>query len=133
MFQKVYKKLLFSTGLLTYILFFTKKVHADIGKEWGDCVTQEGVATLSCIPVVFQNIVSAALFFLGAVAVFLIMLASFKYIASHGDPKQVEGAQKTLTYAILGVIIVLISFFIINFIARVTGAECIKFFGFSSC
>lgn len=101
-------------------------------QDWGNCVV-DGAATLSCIPIVFKNIVTAALVFVGVVAVFLIILSGIKFITSAGDPKQVEGARNTLTYAIIGLVVVLLSFLIINVIGRITGAECINAFGFNSC
>lgn len=101
-------------------------------EKWGNCV-QDGAATLSCIPIVFKNIVTATLVFVGVVAVFLIILSGIKFITSGGDPKQVEGARNTLTYAIIGLVVVLLSFLIINVIGRITGVECINDFGFNSC
>lgn len=91
------------------------------------------VPTLQCVPIVFHNIVSAALTFAGAVALFMIVYAGIRYITSGGDPKAVEGARNTLTWAIIGLIVILISFAIINFIGYFTGTTCINMFGFSSC
>ena len=91
------------------------------------------VATLQCIPVVFGNILNTALIFAGGVALVFIIISGYKFINSGGDPKQVEGARKTATYAILGLLLILFSFAIVNFIAYFTGAECIKTFAFDSC
>ena len=99
-------------------------------KAWGECV-KDGVATLNCIPAVFSNVVSALLAFVGFFALFLLIFAGFRYMNSAGDPKKLEGARNTLIYAILGLLIVLFSFFIINIISIVTGAPCIKEFGFN--
>lgn len=98
-----------------------------------DCVTSEGVATLSCIPAVFQNVINGALLFSGVVALFFIILGGIKLMLSQGDPKQVEGARHTLTYAILGLVLILLSFLILNFISSVTRVPCILKFGFESC
>lgn len=97
-----------------------------------DCIEND-VPKLTCIPTVFQNLVSWALILAGVVAVFLIVISGYKFINSGGDAKQVEGARQTLTYAIIGLLIVFLSFFIINVISGVTGVECIKIFGFSHC
>ncbi len=91
------------------------------------------VATLKCLPIVFRNIVTAALVFAGVAAVFFIVFSGAKFITSGGDPKQVESAQKTLTFAIAGLLLILLSFFIINLIGYLTGAPCINNFGFDSC
>lgn len=111
-------------------------------KDWDEivnnCVTIDSktgdkVATLKCLPAVFQNVVFAALLFAGVVAVFLIIYSGIKFITSGGDPKQVEGARHTMTYAIIGLVVILLSFFIINLIANITGATCILNFGFGTC
>jgi len=108
-----------------------------MGKAWNDivpgCVTADGVPTLKCLPAVFQNIVTAALILAGIVAVILIVLSGIKLITSGGDPKQVEGARKTMTYAIIGLVLILLSFFIIKLIGFMTGVDCINQFGFNSC
>lgn len=108
-----------------------------MGKDWNSILNEEcvinGVATLKCIPAVFQNIVIAALTFVGLVAIVLIIFSGIKFIISHGDAKQIEGAKSTLTYAIIGLFIVLLAFLIINIISFVTGVQCIRFFGFDNC
>lgn len=99
------------------------------------CVVGD-VATLNCLPALFQNVVKAALLFAGAVALFLIIISGLKFITSAGDPKQVEGAKHTMTYAIIGLIIILTSFLIINLIANITmkgNTNCITMFGFTNC
>lgn len=99
---------------------------------WGKCVEQ-GVATLNCIGPLFQNVLGALLSFSGVVALFLIILSGIKFITSGGDAKQVEGARKTLTYAVIGLVVIFLSFFILNIISTITGVGCIKMFGFTNC
>ncbi|MEX2007506.1 MAG: hypothetical protein WD992_01920 [Candidatus Levyibacteriota bacterium] len=105
--------------------------------EWNkiipNCVTQDSVATLSCIPAVFQLVLNFAFGFAGIAALFFVFFAGIKFLTSGGDAKQVEGARKTLTYAILGLVVVLLSFAVINVISQITGAECILNFGFDVC
>lgn len=104
-------------------------------KEWDQIIAgclQGGdkVATLSCIPAIFSNIVTALLMFVGTFALFLFIFAAFKFMNAGGDPKKLEGARHTLVYGILGLLLVLFSFLIINIASIVTGTECIKSFGF---
>ena len=94
-----------------------------------DCV-QNGIATLSCIPAVFSNLLTGLLMLVGTFALFLFILAGYKYMNSTGDPKKLEGARNTLIYGISGLLLVLFSFLIINVIYLVTGVECINSFGF---
>ncbi len=91
------------------------------------------VATLNCIPAVFHNIVNWALIFAAVVAIFLIMFSGIKFLRSGGQEKLVEDARNTLTYAIIGLVVILLSFLIINVISDITGVGCIKKFGFGNC
>lgn len=100
--------------------------------RWSTC-SSDGVATLNCIPEIMRVVVYWAIAFTGVVALFLIIFAGYKFMNSGGDPKAVEGARKTLTYGILGFVIILLSFLIIDIIALVTGVDCITNFNFSSC
>lgn len=98
-------------------------------KVWGDCV-KGNVATFDCIPVIFSNVVNALLMFGGIFALFIFLYGGFRFMNSGGDSKKLEGARETLVYGALGLSLVLLSFFVINIISHVTGANCIKKFGF---
>lgn len=89
--------------------------------------------TLGCIFYIIQEIIGWLLTFAGVTAVILIIISGIKLIISGGDPKQIEGGKKTLTYAIIGLLVVFLSFAIINLIAYATGVSCIKLMGFSAC
>lgn len=102
-------------------------------QSWDKCLSTDKIPTLRCVPVVFHNIISAALVFSGVVALFFLIFSGIKFITSGGDPKQAEAAKKTLTYAIIGLVLVLSSFFIINFIGFLTQTPCINQFGFENC
>jgi hypothetical protein len=91
-------------------------------------VTQ--VATLSCIPAIFLNLVSALLAFTGLIALVMFLAGSLKFMNASGDPKKLEGAKNSFSFAIIGLVIVLFSFLIIQVISTVTGVECITKFGF---
>lgn len=103
--------------------------------DWSSCVAAgtDNVATISCLPVVFQRLINTGLTFSGAVALAFIVVAAYQLMTSAGDPKKVQGAKGTLTYAIIGLVVVLLSFFIVNFIAFTTGVECIRMIGFDNC
>ena len=93
------------------------------------CLVDGNVATLSCIPAIFVNIISALFIFVGLVCLIIIIFSGYKYINSGGDPKRLESARNTLSHAILGLLLVLFSFFIINIISYITQVPCIRTFG----
>lgn len=79
----------------------------------------------SVINLPFQNIVSflilLILFAIILLAFFFILFGGIKWITSQGDKKQLEGAQKTIQYALVGLVLGLLSFFIINFLGFLFG------------
>jgi hypothetical protein len=80
-------------------------------------------AKLSDLETVFGNVVKDALAFAGVVLFILLIVGGFKYITSGGDPKAAEGAQKTITYAIGGLLLILVSYLIIYLIYWITGVD----------
>lgn len=93
---------------------------------WTACLENGDVATLACIPIIIKNVVSAALVLAGLVALILIIYAGIMYITSRGDQTRIDTAKKTLTYAIIGIILIFFSFFIVGIISNVTGVDQIK-------
>lgn len=64
------------------------------------------------------------LLIVGSLAVIYLMYGGFRYITSSGNEEQTEAAKKTITNAILGLVIVILSFALITIIARllITGS-----------
>lgn len=85
------------------------------------------VATIKDLEIVFGNIVKSALGFAGIVLFVLLLTGGFKYITSGGDPKALEGAQKTITYAIGGLLVILLSYMILVLIKTITGVDVTQF------
>ena len=62
-----------------------------------------------------------------AIAVFvMIVIAGFQFLTSGGDPKGVAAARTTLTYAILGAILVVVVFLVLLLIGAVTGVDLVN-------
>ncbi|HKB88113.1 MAG TPA: hypothetical protein VKC53_00540 [Patescibacteria group bacterium] len=76
---------------------------------------------------IFGNIVQAILGFAGIVLFILILSGGIKYLTSGGDPKATEAAQKTITYAIGGLVLILLSYMILVLIKTITGVNVTEF------
>lgn len=105
--------------------------------DWSSCTndgTANGIPTIKCIEVALHNLIGAAFLFAGSAAAIVIILGGIKYIQSRGDPKNVQGAQQTLTFGLIGLLIVLFAFGIVTFITFLTGTSksCILN-GFGTC
>ncbi len=84
-------------------------------------------AKISDLSEIFGNVVSAVLGFAGIILFILLVSGGFKFITSGGDPKALEGAKKTITYAIGGLILLLLSFLILVLIKEITGVDVTQF------
>lgn len=65
---------------------------------------------------VFSEITNVLLFVIGAVAVIMIVIGGLRYVISGGDAKQVDAAKNTILYAIIGIIVAILAYAIINFV-----------------
>jgi hypothetical protein len=61
-----------------------------------------------------QGAINIGLYFVGAVLIILVLYGAIKAVTSLGDPKQLEGAKMTWSYAIFGFLIILFSLTIIT-------------------
>lgn len=86
-----------------------------------------GVATVKGFEWIFQNIVTSILSFAGIVLFILLIYGGFKYMTSGGNPESVTSAQKTLTSAIVGIVLIALSYLILVIIEYFTGANVTVF------
>ena len=68
---------------------------------------------------IILNVIQAALAAAAYVAVFFIIKGGFAYMTSAGSPDGVSGAKKTITEAVIGLLIVLLSAVIVNTIVGI--------------
>lgn len=63
-----------------------------------------------------KNIVNVMLFVLGIVAVIMIVIGGIRYVLSAGDSSAVTGAKNTILYSVVGLVVALLAYAIINFV-----------------
>lgn len=65
------------------------------------------------------------IFFIVGVLYFIwhFVMAGYHYIASEGDPKNIEKSKNELTYSILGLGVVFIVFAVLKLVGKVTGIQ----------
>ena len=66
-----------------------------------------------------KDIVNTLLYVLGAVAVIVIIVAGILYATSSGDPALITKAKNTLLYAVIGLIVAIMAYAIVNFVIGV--------------
>ena len=65
---------------------------------------------------IFRTITNVLLFVLGAISVIMIIIGGLRYVVSGGNATAVTAAKNTILYAIVGVIVALLAYAVINFV-----------------
>ncbi|OGK31000.1 hypothetical protein A3F29_02515 [Candidatus Roizmanbacteria bacterium RIFCSPHIGHO2_12_FULL_33_9] len=89
-------------------------VYAQGIREWGDCVSSDGVPTLKCLEVVFGNVIFAASTFIVIVLFIMFVVGSFNYLTSAGNPERVKKSQSTIKFALIGFVLFIFAFLILR-------------------
>src|SRR3989338_10606446 len=58
-------------------------------------------------------------------AVFMIIWSGIQWITSEGDKTKLQAAKTRLTYSIIGLLVIFLSFFIVNIIGTIFGVKLI--------
>ncbi|MDO4684871.1 MAG: pilin [Candidatus Saccharibacteria bacterium] len=64
----------------------------------------------------FKRITDVLLFIVGAVAVIMLIVGGIRYVTSGGNQQAVSDAKNTILYAIVGIIVVLLAYAVVNFV-----------------
>jgi hypothetical protein len=65
---------------------------------------------------VLGNIANVLIFLVGAVAVIMLIWGGLQYVISAGDSKRVESAKNTILYSIIGIVVAILAYAIVNFV-----------------
>lgn len=124
--QKIKSKVFLVPAVLASLLWFTPAlvyaanpakgaIQSGVCDASGQttCDTKTANTSLKDTVDAVINILSVAV---GIAAVIMIIVAGFKYITSAGNEQSVTSAKKTLLYAIIGLVIVVLAQIIVRFV-----------------
>ena len=63
-----------------------------------------------------KNIVNLMLWIVGVVSVIMLIFGSFRYVISNGDSTKVTAAKNTIMYAVIGLVLAIFAYAIVNFV-----------------
>ena len=82
-----------------------------------DCSKGEGQAEqLDGNQGVITTIINTMLFIVGLLAVIMIIYAGIRFVTAHGDEKQVESARQTIIYSVVGLIVAILAYALVNWV-----------------
>ncbi len=94
-------------------------VCTTLGSNAGCTSNANGSVSIDSIVKAVVTILSAVV---GIVSVIMIMVGGFRYVTSGGDANNVKSAKSTITYAIIGLVIVAFAQIIVKYVlAKSTG------------
>ena len=79
------------------------------------------IATIQGLECLFQNVVTVVTALAGLAVFIMLLTGGLKYLTSGGDPKAQEQAKGTLTFAVLGLVLIIAAYLILNFLSVFTG------------
>jgi hypothetical protein len=88
----------------------------------GNCSSTTGQGTTK-IDGFITDLVNIFSIIVGVVAVIMIIVGGFRYITSGGDSNNISSAKNTIIYAIIGLIIVALAQFIVQFVLNKVTAQ----------
>lgn len=68
-----------------------------------------------------KNVVNIMLFIAGAVAVIMIIIGGIRFVVSNGDSGAVQSAKNTVLYSVIGLIVIILAYAIVNFVVTNVG------------
>ncbi len=85
------------------------------GNDQGECLfgTETGCEGKTAI---FQTITNVLLFIIGAVSVIMLIIGGIRYTTSQGDQTAVQNAKNTILYSIVGIVVALLAYAVVNFV-----------------
>ena len=72
---------------------------------------------------VFQHLSNTLLFLVGAISVIMLIIGGLRYVVSGGNHESVTAAKNTILYAIIGVIVCILAYSVVNFVITTFAAD----------
>jgi amino acid transporter len=135
--KKVSAALLLVPALVLGVSFFAVPASAapgDCKTESGlsgaiggsDCVDPGGTSGLQTNQLfgdngIIGNIINLMLFIVGILSVIIIIFGGIRYVISRGKEDEVKNAKNTILYSVIGLIVAIIAYALVNWVFGVVG------------
>lgn len=93
--------------------------HAQVRNIADSGCLVDGVPTLKCLEVLFQNIIFLAGASVVLILFIMLVVGAFMYLLSGGDSGKMANAKNTITYAFIGLLLFMSSYLILNVIQTI--------------
>jgi hypothetical protein len=124
----MYKKSFIIASIITFFYQVKNALAATDPKEvFGtidppDAVSRIGYGNIG-LNTFLSNIVTLIYMVAGIIFLFMFFIAGFTWLTAGGDKEKVGAAQKRMTNAVIGIVILAVAFLIARVIGQITGFE----------
>lgn len=111
-------------GVVGTLLATARPAFAQGTAAWsGVCVSgpDNDVATIQGAECLIANIFAIIITLIGMAGFAMMVIASFRYLASGGNTKHTEKSRNTFTYAVAGIVVALSAFIALRIVTDFTG------------
>lgn len=111
-------------------LYSTSPAFAQTVSWSGVCVGGAGndVATIQGLECLIANVFTVIITLIGLAAFVMLIVGSVRWLMSGGNSSALDKARSTMTYAIIGIVVALSAFIVLNLISGFTGVDTIQEF-----
>ena len=120
------KSILISTLMVAVMVFGVSIIYQTGNTEIAGAVNSEitsgmnatsaGTSTPTDANVVIKNVTNIMFFIIGAVSVIMLIYGGIRYTTSGGNTNSVTAAKNTVIYSIVGLVISILAYAIVNFV-----------------
>lgn len=65
---------------------------------------------------IFKTITNVLLYIIGAISVIMLIIGGIRYTVSNGDTAAVTSAKNTILYAVIGIVVAILAYALVNFV-----------------
>lgn len=96
--------------------------------KFGDCVVDANQpANIQCVEALFSNLVATLVSLAGIALFVMLIIGGFTYLTAGSDPEKAGKARSTMTWAIIGIAMMILSYIILRAIYWFTGVNVLDF------
>ena len=119
--MKRLKQLIIAAMMVVGVGLVAAPAPAQAINVWGQCNGNTGnvvcnSATKDTASSYAMTIINTILYILGIAAVIMIVIGGFRYVVSNGDSASITAAKNTIFYAVIGLVVAILAFTIVNFV-----------------
>lgn len=92
---------------------------SNLGSMFGN----SGLVRSQSLSELIVYVIRIMLLFAGLVAVLFVIIGGYFYITAQGDTEQAEKGKNTLVNAIIGIVVVILSYVIVNVVSNLVGSN----------